>query len=408
MKEIEGKYSKAKIFTNEIEQTAESQIKELCNQEFTKDSHIRIMPDVHAGIGCTIGTSMKIKDKIVPNLVGVDIGCGMETVVLESQELDLPKIDKIINSMIPSGFNVHLEPKGEYIKDVENLIGQLRCLTTGDKLLRSIGTLGGGNHFIEIDKDDDGKIYIVIHSGSRNLGLQVANYYQKIAWEKLSTLSKEYIANVVSELKKSGKQNEISSTIAKLKNDYIASVPKDLAYVENEDFDNYLHDMNLTQRYADYNRKTMMDIILDSLGITNNIVDRFTTVHNYIDMDSMTLRKGAVSAKKGERLIIPINMHDGSIICEGLGNDEWNQTAPHGAGRLMSRKQAFDTLSLDKFRNEMSGIYSTSVDVTTLDESPMAYKSMANIVDNIKPTAKIIKTIKPIYNFKAHGGAING
>lgn len=401
MKKIKGNYSEAVVFTDEIEDVAIEQIKTLCDQEFSEGSNLRIMPDVHAGAGCTIGTTMKIKDKIVPNLVGVDIGCGMETVILRGVDLDLINLDRFVRKKIPSGFKIHGEPHKVYGQLAEPILKELRCPVDMNKAMRSIGSLGGGNHFIEANRDDDGNTYIVIHSGSRHLGLEIANYYQNLAWQKLSRLPQDDAQKMIEKLKAEGREKEIAHEVEKLKK-MGAPVPKDLAYLEGQDFDDYLHDMAIAQQFAVYNRHAMMYDIINAMGLSAYVEDSFTTIHNYIDIDSMILRKGSVSAKKGEKLLIPINMRDGSLICEGKGNDEWNQSAPHGAGRLMSRTQAFKTLSLETFKEEMSGIYSTSVGESTLDESPMAYKSAENILNNISPTAKVIKTIKPTYNFKAH------
>lgn len=400
MRRIKGNYSEAVVFTDEIEDEAVEQIKTLCDQEFAEGANLRIMPDVHAGAGCTIGTTMKIKDKIVPNLVGVDIGCGMETVILRGIELDLIGLDRFVRKKIPSGFKIHGEPHKEYGDLAEPILKELRCPVDMNKAMKSIGSLGGGNHFIEANRDDDGNTYIVIHSGSRHLGLEIANYYQNLAWQKLSQQPQYDAQKTIEKLKAEGREKEIANELEKLKK-MGAPVPKDLAYLEGQDFDDYLHDMGIAQQFAVYNRHAMMFDIINAMELGSYIEDRFTTIHNYIDIDSMILRKGSVSAKRGEKLLIPINMRDGSLICEGKGNDEWNQSAPHGAGRLMSRTKAFKTLSLDKFKEQMSGIYSTSVRKSTLDESPMAYKSAENILNNISPTAKVIKIIRPIYNFKA-------
>lgn len=402
MKIIKGKHAEAIVYTEEIEDTAVKQIRTLCDQPFAKDADIRIMPDVHAGAGCTIGTTMKITDKVVPNLVGVDIGCGMETAILGNVELDLVKLDRFVRKKIPSGFKTRGVPHEGYKHEVADLLKDLRCKVNTEKAMKSIGTLGGGNHFIEANVDDNGDKYIVIHSGSRHMGLEIAGYYQKLAYKKLSETPREDAGAIVAKLKAEGREAEISRELEKLKDRN--HVEKDLAYLEGQDMEDYLHDMGIAQRYARYNRYAMMSDILDFLGMNTIEVKRFTTIHNYIDLDTMILRKGAVSAKEGELLLIPINMRDGSLLCEGLGNDNWNQSAPHGAGRLMSRMQAMKTLDMEKFKAEMSDVYSTSVNKDTLDESPMAYKSMDNILSNISPTARVITRIKPIYNFKASEG----
>lgn len=398
MKELTGKYGTAKVFTDLVEEKALSQIGTLLDQEFVKDSKIRIMPDVHAGAGCTIGTTMTITDKVCPNLVGVDIGCGMHVTNLGKTELDLEKLDKFIRNNIPSGFNIRTEPH-MYIGFIP-LHKLLRCKdhVDIDRARLSLGTLGGGNHFIEVDKDDDGNLYLVIHSGSRHLGLEVATYYQRLAEEQVCGRDKESVQKLIEDLKAQGRHSEIQSALANLKAS-TTTIPKELAYVSGQLFDDYIHDMAVVQRYARYNQVAMMDEILRYIDAHE--IDEFVTVHNYIDPVDMTLRKGAVSAHKGERLLIPINMRDGSLICVGKGNPDWNYSAPHGAGRLMSRSEARKKFTVDEFTESMNGIYTTSVGNETLDECPMAYKPMESIVNNIKDTVKIEKIIRPIYNFKA-------
>lgn len=396
--EITGKYNTAKVFTNVIENEAVEQIKTLCNQEFITGSKIRIMPDVHSGAGCTIGTTMTITDKVIPNLVGVDIGCGMETVMITDKEIDLEKLDKLIYEKIPSGHNIRKIPH-DLINEID--LNQLKC--TGhvkmDRAIRSIGTLGGGNHFIEAGKDEEGNIYITVHSGSRHLGLEVANYYQKMGYKALNKVSDIDIEKIIEQLKSEGREKEINKTIKEIKKQIITDIPQALAYVSEELFSDYIHDMKLIQKFAVLNRKAMMDEIIKGLG--TEVAEEFTTIHNYIDTDIMILRKGAVSAKEGEKLLIPINMRDGSLICIGKGNEDWNYSAPHGAGRLMSRTKAKKTFELKNFKKEMEGIYTTSVSKDTLDECPMAYKAMEDIIKNIGDTVDIIKRIIPIYNFKA-------
>lgn len=396
--EITGKYNTAKVFTNVIENEAVEQIKILCNQEFITGSKIRIMPDVHSGAGCTIGTTMTITDKVIPNLVGVDIGCGMETVMIADKEIDLEKLDKLIYEKIPSGHNIRKTPH-ELINEID--LNQLRCSghVKMDRAIRSIGTLGGGNHFIEAGKDEEGNIYITVHSGSRHLGLEVANYYQKMGYKALNKVSDIDIDKTIEQLKCEGREKEINKIIKEIKKQIITDIPPALAYVSEELFDDYIYDMKLIQRFAVLNRKAMMDEIIKGLG--TEVIEEFTTIHNYIDTDMMILRKGAVSAKKGEKLLIPINMRDGSLICIGKGNEDWNYSAPHGAGRLMSRTKAKKTFELKNFKKEMEGIYTTSVNKDTLDECPMAYKAMEDIIKNIDDTVDIVKRIIPIYNFKA-------
>lgn len=391
MKEIKGKYNTAKVFTDNIEEKAAEQILELCDQEFVKDSRIRIMPDTHAGAGCTIGTTMTIKDKIVPNLVGVDIGCGMFVSMLKKTEIDFQKLDNVIRNYVPSGFDVRETPH-EYNEFVE--LESLKCKDHVDlkRAALSIGTLGGGNHFIEMNEDEDENRYLVVHSGSRHLGKQIAEYYQDRAAKEIVRKSNE---SIIAELKAKGRTKEIQAEIEKQR----TKINSALAFVEGQSFDEYIFDMHIAQKFAQYNRMAIAEVIIREMGF--DVEDSFTTIHNYIDLDEMILRKGAISAKKGEVVIIPINMRDGSIIAVGKGNDDWNQSAPHGAGRLMSRRQAKRSLSLEDFHNSMAGIYTTSISLDTLDEAPFAYKPMEEIIANIQDTVEISKIIRSIYNFKA-------
>lgn len=400
MIELKGKYNEAKIFTDIVDEASVSQVLLLLNQEFAADSKIRLMPDVHAGAGCTIGTTMTITDKIVPNLVGVDIGCGMETVRVKEKHMELQKLDKLIYEKIPSGFNLREKTHG-YFKKIN--LEELYCFHQTDwrRAEKSLGTLGGGNHFIEADKDEEGNIYIVVHSGSRHLGLEAANYYQEEGYRALNGSSKEDIDRLAEGLKAQGREREIQKSIAALKNTKRTNIPRQLAYVSGELFEQYIHDMKIIQGYAELNRQAMMDEIVK--GMKLHVLEQFTTIHNYIDTDAMILRKGAVSAKKGEKLLIPINMRDGSLICTGKGNDDWNQSAPHGAGRLMSRSAARESFTVSEFKKQMDGIYTTSVNKDTLDECPMAYKRMDDILDHIRDSVEVDKVIKPIYNFKAGG-----
>ncbi len=400
MQLVEGKYNQAKVFTDVVEEGALKQIQMLCDQEFTKDSKIRIMPDVHAGAGCTIGTTMTVKDMVVPNLVGVDIGCGMETIQIKNKHIELEKLDKLIYEKIPSGYMIRETPH-RFNEEID--LTKLRCLKEGKINLnhaeRSLGTLGGGNHFIEADKDEEGKIYLVIHSGSRHLGLEVAEFYQEQAFKQLNGTTKKDIDALITSYKEQGREKEIQTAISELKSQIKTTIPKILAYVSDSLLEDYIYDMRLIQQFAVLNRKAMMNEIIK--GMKLKIEEEFTTIHNYIDLESMILRKGAVSAKEGEKLLIPINMRDGSLICIGKGNPDWNYSAPHGAGRLMSRKEAKNSFTVSEFKKQMKGIYTTSVNAETLDECPMAYKNMEDIVNNIEPTAEIINIIKPIYNFKA-------
>lgn len=394
---ITGRHNSATIYTDVIEEHAISQIKQICDEAAFAKSKIRIMPDVHAGAGCTIGTTMTIIDKIVPNMVGVDIGCGMEVAELNARNIDFAKLDKLIYDNIPFGMTCR-KKQHAYASKVN--LKELKCYSkiNAELAYRSVGTLGGGNHFIEVDTDENGSMYLIVHSGSRHLGLEVANYYQTQAYKTLSGNSDTQIKEIIARLKAQGKQQLIELEIEKAKKNK-AKIDPDMAYLTGTLFKDYIHDMKIIQNYAVVNRQAMVDEIVVGLGLT--VKDCFTTIHNYIDTENMILRKGAVSAQKKERLIIPINMRDGSLICEGKGNVEWNFSAPHGAGRLLSRSKAFATLSMKDYEHQMEGIYTTSVCKGTLDESPMAYKKIEDIIDNIAPTVEIQKRIKPVYNFKA-------
>ncbi len=396
---IKGKCNEAIVYASTVEDQALEQLQTICDMEIYRGARIRIMPDVHAGAGCTIGTTMTLHGAVTPNMVGVDIGCGMETAMIKEKEIDFEKFDQLIKEKIPSGTNIRdsKHPNADLID-----VSDLRCISRVghlEKELRALGSLGGGNHFIEVDKDDEGNLYIVIHSGSRHLGKEVADIYQDLAYKQVNGLYKEQIRRKIDLLKSQGKEKEIGSMFQEIKKDAVTGIPKELSYVTGGLFDDYIHDMKIMQEFAMINRKTMMDIIIEGMGLT--VTDQFTTIHNYIDTENMILRKGSVSAQKGEKLLIPINMADGSLICIGKGNADWNCSAPHGAGRLMSRSQAMKTLSLEEYRKQMEGIYTTTVTMKTLDESPMAYKGMDEIVENIAPTAEIIKIIRPVYNFKA-------
>lgn len=395
---IQGLYNTAVCYTPELEEAARKQIQAVCDQAEFAGCKIRIMPDVHAGKGCTIGTTMTIQDKIVPGMVGVDIGCGMETVELREREIDFEKLDSLIRKEIPYGREVRDEV---HALNAELDLSQLCCAdqVNLNRAMRSIGSLGGGNHFIEVDRAEDGRLFLVVHSGSRHLGTEVAEHYQNEGRRALWGGAQYQVQAAIDQLKAEGRFQEIQKTIKALKKEHELNIPKDLAYVEGKLFEDYIHDMKLTQQFAMLNRKAMVDVIMTGMGFT--AVETFTTIHNYIDTDAMILRKGSVSAKAGEKLLIPINMRDGSLICSGKGNEDWNCSAPHGAGRLMSRKAAFNALSMEEFQKEMEGIYTTCVVPDTLDESPMAYKSMEEIVAQIGPTAEIIERIRPVYNFKA-------
>ncbi|MBR3439763.1 MAG: RtcB family protein, partial [Clostridia bacterium] len=388
-----------------IDDTAMEQIKTLCDQSFTEGCKIRIMPDAHAGAGCVIGFTADLGDKVIPNIVGVDIGCGMLTVMLGDVDIDFDKLDGIIREGIPCGRDVH---PGRITRFPA--LQEMKCyreLKDAKRLERSIGTLGGGNHFIEIDTDDDGCKYLVIHSGSRNLGKQVAEFYQKLAYDIHRGMDNlfEKQQQIIDEYKAAGRRTEIQAAIKELRRNYKLAeppIPKGLCYLEGRYRDDYLHDMKICQEFAIKNRYFMAKTILNAL-FDKEVEDfgYFETIHNYIDHKSNIIRKGAVSAKEGEMLLIPINMRDGSLICVGKGNEDWNCSAPHGAGRLYSRTRAKEKFTVEEFAESMKGVYTTCVNRKTLDESPMAYKTMDDIVNNISPTADIIKIIKPLYNFKA-------
>lgn len=391
-----------KIFTDNIEDKAKEQINELLQQEPFKDCKVRIMPDVHAGKGCVIGFTANLGDKVIPNLVGVDIGCGMLCVNLGKEKIDLERFDNVVKQSIPSGRNIR-EHKIDELDDILNLYCY-RELKEQRKFNRALGTLGGGNHFIELDKDDDGNVYLVIHTGSRNLGKQVAEYYQNLAIELCSGKEKmlEEKERIIKEYKEQGRKEEIQGAIKELYQRYkdnTPDLPKDLCYLTGKYRDMYLHDMEICQRYASLNRKNIALEILRNYVILAE--EQFETIHNYINFEDNIIRKGSIRANKGEKVIIPINMRDGSIIAIGKGNEDWNNSAPHGAGRIMSRLKAKELINLDDFKKSMEGVYSTSVTENTLDEAPFVYKPMQEIIDNIKDTVDIVKIIKPIYNFKA-------
>lgn len=395
-----------KIFTNNIEDKAKEQIDLLLEQEAFKDCKVRIMPDVHAGAGCVIGFTGNLGDKVIPNIVGVDIGCGMLCVELGDIDLNLEDLDKVIREYVPSGFEVHNERKIKFDK-----LQNLKCyreLRDTKRLERSIGTLGGGNHFIEIDIDEENNKYLVIHTGSRNLGKQVAEYYQELANQLCNYNIGEYKEKqqeLIKVYKEQGRKQEIQSALEDLRKEYQVNsnkIPKDLAYLEGTYREDYLHDMKICQEFAVLNRKIIALEIMKQLDCALSFPsNNFETIHNYISFEDNIVRKGAISARKGEKVLIPMNMRDGCIIAVGKGNDDWNQSAPHGAGRIMSRMKAKETFNIDEFKDSMKDIYTTSVNESTLDEAPMVYKPMQEIIDCIGDTVDIIKIIKPIYNFKA-------
>lgn len=395
---IQGKNASAVVYAHVIEQEAIDQIRRMCDHDFTAGSKIRIMPDVHAGKGCTIGTTMTIRDKAVPNVVGVDIGCGMYTVRLNEREVDFAHFDAAAH-YVPSGKNVWEGRREPF--DLEAL-RCYRALKDTRRLQRSLGTLGGGNHFIEIDRAADGTLYLVIHTGSRNLGKQVAEHYQRLAVE-LNQGSETYFKQrdaLIAEYKAAGRRKEIQAALKTLTwEKKQLTIPEDLCYVYGEYLADYLHDVEICQQFARRNRELIAEILLERSGLTGG--EAFHTIHNYIDTQEMILRKGAIAAHKGEKVLIPINMRDGAVLAVGRGNPEWNDSAPHGAGRLMSRSAARETLNMADYEAAMAGIYTTSVNAATLDEAPMAYKSLEDIIGVIRDTVDVIDVMKPVYNFKA-------
>lgn len=399
MFEIKGKVNTAICYAKVVEQDAIDQIKRMCDYEFTEGSQIRIMPDVHAGKGCTIGTTMTILDKAVPNIVGVDIGCGMYTVDLGKGDIDFEKLDEAAH-FVPSGFNIW-EGRQERF-DLE----ALRCyrsLKNTKWLERSLGTLGGGNHFIEVDEAQDGTKYLVIHTGSRNLGKQVANIYQQLAID-LNKGKETYFKEreeIIRTYKEQGRRSEIQAALQAISwAQRVATMPEDLCFLYGSFFEDYMHDVAICQKFATRNREKIAEVLLERTGLAGG--NAFHTVHNYIDTEEKILRKGAIAAHAGEKVLIPINMRDGSVLAIGKGNPEWNFSAPHGAGRIMSRTVAKNTLNLEEYKEAMKGVYTTSVNEATLDEAPMAYKSLEDIIDVIRETVDVIDVMKPIYNFKAN------
>ena len=400
MFEIKGTHGTAKCFASLIEDSAVDQIRTMCDQEFAKGSNIAIMPDAHAGKGCTIGTTMTIKDKVVPNLVGVDIGCGLYTISLGRDPIDLAKVDEACH-YVPSGRDVW-EGRQERFP-----LTDLRCyrsLKDAKRLARSLGTLGGGNHFIEIDRSSDGEQFLVIHSGSRNLGTQIASWYQNRAIDlghgKGELFDKK--AALIEQYKAQGRKSEIQDAIKQLNREFNCkplSVPADLCWLSGSLLEDYLHDMRICQQFAKRNRELIAKVVVERSGLVTG--DSFHTTHNYIDTDEMILRKGAIAAHKGERVMIPINMRDGSVIATGKGNSDWNWSAPHGAGRVLSRTEARNRLSMEDYKASMEGVYTTCVREDTLDESPMAYKPIEDIIGAIGDSVNIEAVLKPIYNFKA-------
>lgn len=399
MFDIKGKVNTAICFAKVVEDEAIEQIRRMCDYEFTEGSKIRIMPDIHAGKGCTIGTTMTIVDKVVPNVVGVDIGCGMYTVNLGKADIDFAKLDEAAH-FVPSGKNVWQSKQEAF--DLK----QLRCyrsLNNTKRLERSLGTLGGGNHFIEIDEASDGTKFLVIHTGSRNLGKQVAQIYQQLAID-LAKGKETYFEQrdeIIRTYKEQGRRNEIQDALNAIKwASREPDIPEDLCFLYGKYFDDYMHDVEICQQFALRNREKIAEILLERTGLVGT--NGFHTIHNYIDTEEKILRKGAIAAHKGEKVLVPINMRDGSVLAVGRGNPDWNYSAPHGAGRIMSRTKAKAELDMDEYRKTMEGVYTTSVNMGTLDEAPMAYKSLEDIIDVVRDSVDIIDIMKPIYNFKAN------
>lgn len=399
MFEIKGKINTAICYATVVEEEAIEQIRRMCDYEITQGSRIRIMPDVHAGKGCTIGTTMTITDKAVPNIVGVDIGCGMYTVNLGKGEIDFEKVDEAAH-FIPSGMNIWEGRQEKF--DLQ----ELRCyrsLKNTKWLERSLGTLGGGNHFIEIDRANDGTNYLIIHTGSRNLGKQVAEIYQKLAVDLNKGIETYFQQRdeIIRTYKEQGRRNEIQKALEEISwNKREATMPEDLCFLYGQYFEDYMHDVEICQHFAKRNREKIAEVILARTGMAAG--EAFHTIHNYIDTKEMILRKGAIAAHAGEKVLIPINMRDGSVLAIGKGNPEWNYSAPHGAGRIMSRSKAKTELNLEAYKEAMAGVYTTSVNEATLDEAPMAYKSLEDIIDVIEESVDVIEVMKPIYNFKAN------
>ncbi|CAK19638.1 RNA-splicing ligase RtcB [Listeria welshimeri] len=389
---LKGKYNEATVYTDNIDDNTIGQIITLCSQPFVKDSKIRIMPDTHGGKGCVIGTTMTIQDKIVPNLVGVDIGCGLYVVKLKPGKLKMSfdKLDKVIRERVPSGSRTHDKAIDDF--DLDGVIAPIHRGWAS----RSIGTLGGGNHFIEVNQGSDG-IYLVIHSGSRVLGKEIAEYHQEVAYKKLDGLRKE-LKVAATKAKKTGSLkmvNDFMSDRELVKLDY------DLSYVTGSDLEHYLNDMEIAQRFAARNRYVMAQIILKAMKWDKAVISSFDCVHNYIDINNHMLRKGATSAQLGEQIIVPLNMRDGSILATGKGNPDWNYSAPHGAGRMLSRSNAKAQISLESYQKAMKDVWTTSVSKKTIDEAPKAYKSARQLLADVEDTMEIQEIIKPLYNFKA-------
>ena len=413
---LQGKYNTATVYTHNIEETAIGQVIGMLNEVITENTTVAIMPDVHAGKGSTIGTTIKLPEnrkdwKVCPNVVSVDIGCSMRAVKLKEQNIDLKKLDNIINELIPAGQNIYDKPQAN-AKQLYKLLDGLSFPLEGEKLdrvIRSCGTLGGGNHYLELGTDSNNQHWLTVHTGSRALGVIVATHHQKIAQGLLSE-NKKINQEIIDYLTANGRTTEIQSVLNDYNKNHITPsyvktkkrpvINPDLAYLDGTELNHYLNDIKIAQEYSTISRQLILKRICDAMNFT--VVDEFESMHNYIDIDNGIIRKGATSAHNGERLIIPINMRDGSIFATGKGNPDWNFSAPHGAGRILSRSKAKEQLSLDDYKETMSGIYTTSIGESTLDEAPFAYKPIDEILDAITDTVTIDEIVKPIYNFKAH------
>lgn len=409
MKEIKGKYTTAKVFTDNVETLALEQVQELVNHKLTEKTKVRLMPDIHYGKGSTIGTTIKLPEnfrdwEISPNIVGVDLGCGIMMYKLSDKEIDLVELDEKINRIIPAGRSVHNKSKdSQYSTEATSDLTFNLSEKEIDRVDKSLGTLGGGNHFLELGKDEDENYWLSVHSGSRGLGVLVAKHHQNIAINKLEKGTVD-IKKVIEKMKAENRYSEIENEIKFIKDNIqpIDNKAKELATLKGQKLADYINDMTIAQEYASKSREIMLNLIVESMGLT--VVDKFDSVHNFIEHDDLTngtIRKGATSAKAGERLVIPLNMRDGSIIAKGKGNEDWNNSAPHGAGRLMSRSKARENIKLEDFKETMNGIYSSSITSSTVDEAPEAYKPAKEILAHIKPTVDVIHLVKPVYNFKA-------
>jgi RNA-splicing ligase RtcB len=393
---LNSKYDDVVIYAETIEQEAISQITQMANSPIGENAHIRIMPDAHAGAGCVIGTTMQFNGKVCPNIVGVDIGCGVIAYHLTCTEVDLEKLDKVCREVIVSGQAAR--QRAVSLQYQASILSDLYCwgyLRKKDYLYKSLGTLGGGNHFIELNQAKDGTYWLLIHSGSRNLGKQVAEYYQKLAQQVIVDEHLALRADLIETLKRHGRQEEIETELAKIPRRPVTG----LEYLRGGNVKDYLHDMAICQEWAEVNRDTIAKDIINAMNWDYTRV--IQSVHNYIDIDAAIIRKGAIAARKDELCLIPLNMRDGTLICRGKGNPEWNYSAPHGAGRLMSRSKAKELISLEDFQESMKDVYSSTVCKETIDESPFAYKDMEEIINAIEPTVEIIERIIPVYNFKA-------